>query len=92
MERAKTLREPGRWPLLVAVLAALAAGASQMPGHGWRAGLRVDAGAGRRIAVEAPAAFQDQMEGLEARGWEGVLDAGGVRVRWQLAWPANRDR
>ena len=92
IERAKPLREPPRWPLVPAILVALAAGAAQWGAHGWRAGLRVDAGQGRRIAVEAPAALQERIEGLEERGWEGVVDAGGVRVPMQLTWPANRDR
>ncbi|MGO9096933.1 MAG: hypothetical protein ACLQGV_17135 [Bryobacteraceae bacterium] len=92
IEQAKPLREPPRWPLALAVLVALAGGAAQLGAHGWRAGLRVDAGQGRRIAVEAPATLQERIEDLEERGWEGVVDAGGVRVRMRLTWPANRDR
>ena len=92
IEQAKPLSEPGRLPLRAAALVALAAGGAQWAGQGWRAGLRVDAGEGRRIAVEAPAGLRDRIEDLEERGWEGLIEAGGVRVRLQLTWPANRDK
>jgi hypothetical protein len=92
INQAKPLREPGWGLLLLAALVALAAGAAQWADQGWRAGLRVDAGEGRRMAVEAPAALQDRIEDLEERGWEGLIEAGGVRVRLQLTWPPNRDK
>jgi len=92
IEGSKPLREPGWGLLLAAALVALAAGAAQWAGQGWRAGLRVDAGEGRRMAVEAPAGLRDRIEDLEERGWEGLIEAGGVRVRVQLTWPANRDK
>jgi hypothetical protein len=92
IDQAKPFQEPGRWPLLLAALVALGAGAAQMAGQGWRAGVRVDAGEGMRVALETPAAGQDRREVLEEEGWEGAVEAGGVRVRLQLTLPANCDK
>jgi hypothetical protein len=74
----------------MAALLALAACTAQIAGGGWRGSLRVDAGERAQMVVDlAPAA--DAWREDEDGGWEGVLEAGGVRVRLLLTPMSNCD-
>jgi len=85
---------PGARPraALAGGLVALAVGAAQWADQGWRAGLRVDAGEGRRMAVVAPATLQDRIEDLEERGWEGLIESGRGAGARAVDVAANRDK
>lgn len=82
--------EPGGGPWIVAALLALAACTAQIAGGGWRGSLRVDAGEPAQMVLDLPAAADAWRED-EENGWEGVLEAGGVRVRLLLTPMANCD-
>jgi hypothetical protein len=74
----------------MAVLLALAASTAQIAGGGWRGSLRVDAGERAQMVVDLPPAADAWREDEEG-GWEGVLEAGGVRVRLRLTPRSNCD-
>ena len=82
--------EPGGGPWLPAALLALAACAAQIAGGGWRGSLRLDAGERAQVAVDLPPAGDTWREDEEG-GWEGVLEAGGIRVRLRLTPMPNCD-
>jgi hypothetical protein len=71
---------------------ALAACAAHVLGGGWHGCLRVDAGERMQMVVEAPPANPDWRDSAGEGGWEGRLEAAGIRVRWQLTAIANRDK
>ncbi len=86
--------EPRRRALTVILWLAIAAALAICAGRGeaWHGVVRVDAGERFEMVVEAPGEAVDVPESSWDRGWDGVLEAGGLRVRWELISITNSDK
>ena len=90
IEKVERTAGPRARPWVTAALVALGACAAQVAGGGWRSSLRVDAGERAQMVVDVPPAA-DAWQQDEEGGWEGVFEAGGIRVRLLLTPMANCD-